>query len=338
MRFQWLAVSHFTNDDLIRLVGECEKAGFETFWIADERFCMEADSSLAFCSAFTKHIALGPGVTDPYTRHPALTAMAIGTLDHLSGGRAVLGLGAGHSGFHELYLERIHTAQAIRETVQVVRGLLAGERVTMDGKMIKIRDAKLDFSPRGQVPIIVASNGRLVIRVAGEVADGVMSSSVLIQPRIDEVLKLVEEGLQISGRKRLDFTVWSRLNIIIHPDRQKALQAPKPSVYGLITGRYPDMSMFEHMGLFLPDDLRHTVETVGYTRDKEKLSWIIKQIPDEFVEKTCLVGTPSEIVDKLRNLEAAGFDGVALYPIPVEGQTVFDVLKVVVEEIIPATT
>jgi 5,10-methylenetetrahydromethanopterin reductase len=247
-------------------------------------------------------------------------------------------LGAGHSGFRELYLERTHPGQAIRETVQIVKGLLAGERVTLDGKMIKVRDAKLNFTPRGQVPIIVASNGQYVIRVAGEVADGVMSSSVLVQPRIDEVLELVEKGLQISGRKRSDITVWSRLNIITHPDRKKALRAPKPSVYGLITGRYPDMGMFERMGLFLPDDLRHTVETVAYTRDPEKLSWIVDQIPDEFVEKTCLVGSPSEIVEQLKNLEAAGFDGAVLYPVPVEGQSLFDVIKVVTEEVIPAAS
>ncbi len=55
----------------------------------------------------------------------------------------------------------------------------------------------------------VASNGRLIVRVGGEVADGIMSSSVLVQPRINEVLDLVEEGLQISSRKRADVAVSS---------------------------------------------------------------------------------------------------------------------------------
>jgi 5,10-methylenetetrahydromethanopterin reductase len=336
MRISWLTLGIHPKDELLNMSQLCEQAGMDTFWYADERFFMECYSSLTLCSTQTQRIKLGPGVTDPFSRHPALTAMAIGTLDQFSDGRAVLGLGAGNSGFRELLIKRIHPAQAVRETVQVVNALLAGERVSLDGKVIKLQNCKLGFEPRGPVPTIIASNGQLIIRVAGEVADGVMSSSVLVQPRVDEVLALVDDGLRIAGRQRSDFSVWSRLNIAAHHDTKQAYRALKPHIYNLICGKYPDTGMFDRLDLPLPADLRHTVETVGNTRDPEQLNWIVEQVPDEFIAKTCLVGSPTHIIGQLRNLAQAGFDGAVLYPVPVEGQSFTELLTLVAQEIMPS--
>jgi 5,10-methylenetetrahydromethanopterin reductase len=336
MRISWLTLGIHPKHDLIRMVQLCEQAGMEAFWYADERFFMETYSSLTLCGAHTNQIGLGPGVTDPYSRHPALTAMAIGTLDHFSDGRAVLGLGAGNSGFRELSIQRLHPAKAIRETVQVVNALLSGERVTLDGEVIKLKNGKLGFEPRGRVPIVIASNGQLIIRVAAEVADGVMSSSVLVEPRVSEVLELIDQGLNTSGRPRSAFTAWSRLNLAAHQDTALAYRALKPHIYNLICGKYPDTGMFDRLGLPLPADLRHTVETVGNTRDPEKLGWIIEQVPDEFITKTCLVGSPAQIIGQLRDLSAAGFDGAVIYPVPVEGQTFIELLELVARDIMPS--
>lgn len=335
MRLSWLTLGKHPKADLIRMAKECEAAGFETLWHADERFFLETYSSLTLCATATETIYLGPGVTDPYSRHPALTAMAIGTLDHFSDGRAVLGLGAGSSGFRQLLIKRVQPAKAVRETVQVVRALLAGEKVTLDGEVIQLQDCQLNFIPRGPVPTIIASNGQLIIRVAGEVADGVMSSSVLVQPRIDEVLNLVEEGLHTARRRRSDISVWSRLNISIHPDSSLAYDALKPMIFNLIAGKYPDTGMFDRLGLVLPDDLRHAVETVGPTHDPETKARVAKLVPNEFIDKTCLVGNAAQIVEQLQGLEKAGFDGAALYPIPAGDQDEFAVLRQVVEEIVP---
>src|SRR6516165_3282244 len=90
-----------------------EQSGFDKVWLADERFYREVYSCLAAFAANTSRVALGPCVTDPFARHPALTAMAIATLDEISGGRAILGIGAGISGFAELGIDRRKPARAI---------------------------------------------------------------------------------------------------------------------------------------------------------------------------------------------------------------------------------
>ena len=103
--------------ELVELAVSAERLGYDDFWLADERFFREVYTILGLAAARTSRIRLGPGVTDPYSRHPALTAMAIATLDEISGGRAILGLGAGVSGFRELGIDAARSAVAIREAV-----------------------------------------------------------------------------------------------------------------------------------------------------------------------------------------------------------------------------
>src|SRR5207253_7386221 len=105
-------------DRLVGLARQAERLGYEYLGLADERFFREVYASLTLCALRTERLQLGPCVTDPYSRHPALTAMAIATLDEISGQRAVLGIGAGVSGFRELGITREKPGLALRETVE----------------------------------------------------------------------------------------------------------------------------------------------------------------------------------------------------------------------------
>src|SRR5512145_3535936 len=103
--------------EMAALAARAEALGYDDVWLADERFFREVYASLAAFAAGTTRVRLGRCVTDPYSRHPALTAMAIATLDELSGGRAVLGIGAGISGFAELGIRRERPSRALREAI-----------------------------------------------------------------------------------------------------------------------------------------------------------------------------------------------------------------------------
>lgn len=149
-----------------------ERNGFDTVWLADERFYREVYTSLAVVAEHTTRVQLGPCVTDPFARHPALTAVAIATLDEVSNGRAILGLGGGISGFAELGIEPRKPPRAIRETIELVRALMTGEQVDYQGEIIQFRDGHLGFKPeRARIPIAIASNGPLGQRAAGALAD-----------------------------------------------------------------------------------------------------------------------------------------------------------------------
>ena len=149
-----LALPSHPAGRLAELAQLAERTGYDYLWLADERFFREVYASLTFCALRTQRIKLGPCVTDPYSRHPALTAMAIATLDELSGQRAVLGLGAGVSGFRELGIARDKPGVGLREAVDVIRQLLAGETVTYPGSVVRVDGAHLDFKPvRAEIPM-----------------------------------------------------------------------------------------------------------------------------------------------------------------------------------------
>ena len=120
-----------------------EAVGYGTVWVADERFYREVYSCLTHFAAHTSKVLLGPCVTDSFSRHPALTAMAIATLDEISGQRAILGVGAGISGFTELGINRRKPARAIREMIEVIRALLQGESVDFHGEVIELHQGSL---------------------------------------------------------------------------------------------------------------------------------------------------------------------------------------------------
>ena len=94
---------------------QIEELGFGTLWYADERFYREVYVGLAACATATSRLKLGTAVTDPFTRHPALTAAAIASVDELSDGRAILGYGAGISGYHNLGITLDRPARRLRE-------------------------------------------------------------------------------------------------------------------------------------------------------------------------------------------------------------------------------
>jgi Luciferase-like monooxygenase len=122
-----------------------EAVGYDDLWLADERFFRDVYVSLTVAATQTHRIRLGPCVTDPYSRHPALTAMAIASLAEAYPGRVALGIGAGISGFAELGIARIKPARAIREAVEVIRLLLAGDVADSDGEVIRVTRAR--FAP-----------------------------------------------------------------------------------------------------------------------------------------------------------------------------------------------
>src|SRR5690349_9456848 len=106
-RYSILLNAEHDHQTLMQLARQIEARGFSTLWYADERFYRETYTGLAVCAMVTERLLLGTGVTDPYTRHPALTAMAAGSLDELSGGRAVIGFGAGRAGYHNIGIELV---------------------------------------------------------------------------------------------------------------------------------------------------------------------------------------------------------------------------------------
>ncbi len=159
----------------VELVKYSESIGFDTAWIPDQTYFRDPYVMLAACAAATERIELGLAVTNPFTRHPTTTARSAATAAEFAPGRFRLGFGAGNRRelLVPLDLPLDDTPGRCVEATEIVRGLLAGERLDYDGRHYRARGVELEFAAE-QVPIYIAGRGRGMLRAAGQVADGVI--------------------------------------------------------------------------------------------------------------------------------------------------------------------
>ena len=231
MTLQLLLLGDVTVAQLVERARLAEASGYGVVWVADERFYREVYSCLGQLAAHTSRVLLGPCVTDPFARHPALTAMAIATLDEISGGRAILGIGAGISGFAELGIDRRKPARAIGEAIELISRLLRGETVDFRGDVIAFDHGRLSFPPiRPEIPIYVASNGPLGQRMAAELADGVIMEACASAAEIRAFRAAVESAARKAGRDPQAIRIIPRLNTCIAADGRAARDAVRPTV------------------------------------------------------------------------------------------------------------
>ena len=152
--------------DFVQLAVRCEQAGFDRFGVSDVVFWPDCFVLQGLIAQATSRIHIGSMVTNPYSRHPAMLAGAVATLQELSGGRMFLGIGVG-AGLEDLRIDYPRPVRALREAIIGIRGLLAGETVQLDGEMFPIDGAGLVRPPEVEVPISVGTRSPQVMRLVG---------------------------------------------------------------------------------------------------------------------------------------------------------------------------
>jgi Coenzyme F420-dependent N5,N10-methylene tetrahydromethanopterin reductase and related flavin-dependent oxidoreductases len=169
-----------TPQRCVELAVAADGCGFDALWFAENTYGRGVIPAVAACMVATKKVEVGIGVFNPFNRHPSLIAMEMGALDELSNGRANLGIGTGVAKLlKHAHLGTDKPIAAMRDTINIVRGLMAGETVTYEGKVFSADRLKLEFDPiRKDYPIHMASMGDQSIRLAGELADAVMISNL----------------------------------------------------------------------------------------------------------------------------------------------------------------
>jgi 5,10-methylenetetrahydromethanopterin reductase len=300
---------------LAEIAQGAERLGYDYLWLADERFFREVYASLTLCALRTERIALGPCVTDPYSRHPALTAMAIATLDEISGQRAVLGMGAGVSGFRELGIARDKAGVAMREAVELIRRLLAGETVAYTGKTLRFDGGRLDFTPvRADVPIYIASQRPVGCRAAGRVADGAIMQGCVADRLLAFFRDTVAAGAREAGRDPGAVDLVARINVCIDDDRAAARDLMRPTIVRSLAAQRPDFFTFATAGLTVPPALARHLEGLNYAYDPRPFQEAAAYVPDAFVDAVTLAGPPEEVAAGVIRLARSGIRQLMLYP------------------------
>jgi 5,10-methylenetetrahydromethanopterin reductase len=297
-----LGVQLFPKAPVRTLVGIARRAealGYRAAWVADEGFTQDVYVTLTAIAAETATIRVGPGITNPYTRHPAVTATAIASLDAYAGGRAFLGLGAGGMlTLNALNLPRPSPVPWCRETIAVCRALWRNEAVTHEGRMFSLRGARLQM-PARPIEIWVGGRGSQMLRLAGELADGALLNGVP-HVELDRVVGLVRDGAAPQGRRvRLAYGTY------LVPDKA-TLDAVRPSY----TFRLVDSPPEVRRRLGVSDDLVATLRAEIAAKGFEAAA---RFITDELLEHFIYIGDAQSIARRLGETAARhGFDQLAL--------------------------
>ncbi len=301
------------NNDLptsayIPLAQAAEAAGFDQFWVSNDLFLRSDIPILTAVALATERIHLGTGILNPYTIHPAEMAMLAATLDEISGNRFLLGIAAGAGDFLEwVGLEQASPLTAMRETIGAVRGLLAGERVTVDGRFLHWNEeAYLRFPAPRITPIYLGAMGPKMLALAGEQADGVLP--LLFPPEhYFNVRPLVEVGTAIRNSQLtpLDFAACIWVSLAEDQAAARRVLAQKIAYYGQSLGPL----ILNQLGL-VRDDFAAIERAMHVEKNEEKAIALV----DERMLRIGVVGGPNDVIERLEPLVAAGATHLSFGP------------------------
>src|SRR6476620_6739924 len=190
-----------STTEMLEVCCEAEQAGASTLWFAQHMGYREAMIWATAAASVTQHATLVPTAISPYLWPPLPVAMAVSTLGEFAQGRVILNVSVGNIlNLGESGVEPIKPIRIMREYVEVLRALWAGTPVTQDGELHKLKGAKMVFDQGRQYPIYVASTGPQMLKLAGEIADGVLLSAGLTLASSPRCLELAAGGVQVKGR------------------------------------------------------------------------------------------------------------------------------------------
>jgi len=288
---------------------EAELNGYDSFWVHEQPFIRDAVTLLCSGVFATNRIRLGSGCISVATRHPLLAATTFVSLSNMSNGRVIMGIGLGgfpwlpKIGINVFPVAQTHPAKRIREYLTIVKALLNGEKITLQGEFYKVNEIELNTKPAAKPKLYVAAFGTKLLQIAAQFADGVIISPALMTP---ETTRQKVESLQSNT---LD--VASYILATVSKDSAEAKQMMK-SYYFFI---YQVADVIPPEALEPYDVSERTLAEVKTAWRKNDLLTAARSMPDEIVEALTLTGNSDHCLDKLQDYRKAGVKLPIIMPI-----------------------
>jgi 5,10-methylenetetrahydromethanopterin reductase len=305
---------------------KAEQLGFDGLWLADSHSVFrDAYALLAALSLKTSKLKLGTAVTLTGTRHPAVVANSWSTLDELSCGRGIMGIGIGESAVFNLGLKPEKLA-VFEEKINVIRALIEGGTVEYGGKEIHSAWSNT------KVPIIMACSGPRSLQLGGKIADGVLYQ-VGANPDFHRyALDNIRKGAEEAGRDFDDLKIYSRLACSISEDRQAARDAVKGycsvaagTTYKTVPEQYFSDSLYQQ--------LKDFKDNYDYAEHGSNAAQHGKWLTDDIIDAVSVSGTPEEAIPRIQEIADMGIDG---FVVPFAQQDPSPYLELFANKIIPS--
>jgi probable F420-dependent oxidoreductase len=287
--------------DIIECVKLAEELGYESAWVAEghggDQFAI-----LGACAVATERILLGTAISSVFVRSAPTIGMAAATVDHLSGGRFILGLGSSHrvQVEPEHGIPFVQPTARLRDTIAIVRALVREGVVSHHGETVTIERFDLWFPPRRpHIPVYVAALFPRMLEIAGELSQGVL----LTWPTEKAIARAVEHvaiGARQAGRPASEVDVGSLIPCAVADTSTAARDLMRPAV-GLYAGFFP-----RYNRLLAETGFGDAVRSIKEAYDRGGREAAAKVVPDELIDAVALAGTPETCRDRLAAYRRAG--------------------------------
>lgn len=317
--------SGVTIEPVVRLTQCAEQCGFETVYVGDSQMLWnDVYICLACCAQATTRVKLGTGVTNLVTRHATVTANAMVSLNMLSRGRAVLGVGAGDSAVRTAGLSPAKRSQ-LRRDVLLMRKLLSGHAVAPqagrpDGdettdKKVWGQVARLQLAGAeewGSLPIEIAVMSPKAASLVGEIGDGLIIDGHLggNAEGAQVAIQAAADGARSAGKDPARLRYIAAIDAAIDDDRRAALDQVRPTAARNIANKLwlPDTIGVEHAEV-----VKAVTESYRFHEHLDLTARHRELIPDAVAQKCTIAGTPEDCIAKVYELEAAGITDIAIF-------------------------
>ncbi len=285
--------------------------GFDSVWVPDHVILenhrstsLEAWCLLSALATFTNRVTLGTSVTDPYRRHPAVLAQTVATLDHISRGRSVLGLGAGEAmNVDPFGIPRDRRIARMKETVEILRGLWTGETVEYEGKIFSLSKAFLQVLPvqKPSIPVYLAANSPMTRGLVGRYGDGWLAE-MMSPKRYRADIREVEAAARKAGRTIKNIDIVCVVTTALSKDYDEAREAALFQAKRRFLWWPKQLQLYGHK-------VTEEFDWNHLTVDKETSETIrahIPEVPDEPCEEVTIFGTADDCIGKIERYLGSG--------------------------------
>ena len=311
----YLQDAHDLRDGL-EYVQYAEEKGFEAVWQAESRLVRDAIVPMAAYAAVTEKIKVGSGVINNWTRNIGLLASTFLTLDDLAPNRIICGIGAWWDPLAQnVGIHRRKPLTAMRETVTILKRLLALERVTYDGEFIQVNEIELDVvhgrrEPRN-VPVFIGATGDRMMEMAGEVADGVVMNYCVPPEYNHKALELLAKGAKKAGKTLDDIDRPQLVVCSVDNDHDKAIDTTRELLTQYLA-QQPHIAKASGVSMEIVEKIQ---SILGWPATHEQIQEAKHFVPEEAIERVTASGTPEEARAKVQEYVDNGCTCPILYPV-----------------------
>jgi 5,10-methylenetetrahydromethanopterin reductase len=292
------------------MVREVESLGYSNLWCtASSLHARNVYSYLTMAALETTGLTLGTAVTNPLTRHPAISASAIATIDEVSHGRAILGIGAGDRPLLALGLKPSKLID-LESAISDIRRLWAGEEVSHEAESYLLHEAHMRLPARADIPVYISASGPKSLELAGRVADGVLVLAGLFDEAIDWAISCVRSGAEAVGRDHLPHIAVCAYGAISDDDPASTMD-PARSIASWFPQTAPIVCDLAGLDRSVVERVRANYEGGEFQEAGEAASLL----PDEFVRRVALSGTRQDATERINSVLDAGADSIQLFPL-----------------------